>query len=185
MIIGLGLTGILIIGLATLFYYVGETDYSRKGWLFAPASVLCSFAGIAIGLGLVGIFAANLLLYLICFMYNLCVKRLPGSQRPLGEANSASLPPTAVARLRLVRPRRNGMWFFFPSKKPTPSEYAVLVVSSSVLFVVVGAIELGVASRAPEREHELAVALTHRGFWCLGIGVTIAVAYWLYRRLKN
>jgi hypothetical protein len=73
----------------------------------------------------------------------------------------------------------------FGLKKPTPSEYAVLVVSSSVLFVVVGAIELGVASRAPEREHELAVALTHRGFWCLGIGVTIAVAYWLYRRLKN
>jgi hypothetical protein len=75
--------------------------------------------------------------------------------------------------------------FSFPSKKPTPSEYAVLVVSSSVLFLVVGAIELVVAIRAPERKHELAVALAQRGFWCLGIGVAIALAYWLYRRLKD
>jgi preprotein translocase subunit Sss1 len=73
----------------------------------------------------------------------------------------------------------------FGLKKPTPPEYAVLVVSSSVLFVVVGAIELVVAIRRPEREHELAVALTHRGFWCLGIGVAIALVYWLYRRLKD
>jgi hypothetical protein len=75
--------------------------------------------------------------------------------------------------------------FAFPLKKPTPAEYAVLVVSSSVLFVVVGGISLVVAIRAPEREHEWAVALTHRGFWCLGIGVAIALAYWLYRRLKD
>jgi hypothetical protein len=75
--------------------------------------------------------------------------------------------------------------FSFGLKKPTPSEYAVLVVSSSVLFVVVGAISLVVAIRAPEREHELAVALAHRGFWCLGLGVAIALAYWLYRRLKD
>jgi hypothetical protein len=44
----------------------------------------------------------------------------------------------------------------FGLKKPTPSEYAVLVVSSSVLFVVVRAISLVVAIQAPEREHELA-----------------------------
>jgi hypothetical protein len=77
------------------------------------------------------------------------------------------------------------MWFFGPSKPPTPSEYAVLVVSSSILFVVVGIIALVFAIRAPESKHELAVALAYRGFWCLGIGVVIAFAYWLYRRLKD
>ena len=76
-------------------------------------------------------------------------------------------------------------WFFLPSKKPTPAEYAVLVVSSSILFVVVGVIALVFAFRAPASKHEVAVALAHRGFWCLGIGIVIAVAYWLYRRLKD
>jgi hypothetical protein len=66
------------------------------------------------------------------------------------------------------------MWF---PKKPTPSEYAVLVVSSSILFLVVGVITLVFAIRAPESKHELAVALAYRGFWCLGIGTAIAVAY--------
>jgi hypothetical protein len=70
-------------------------------------------------------------------------------------------------------------------KKPTPAEYAVLVVSSSVLFVVVGLIALALAIRAPESKHELAVALAHHGFRCLGIGVAIALGYWLYRRLKD
>ena len=75
--------------------------------------------------------------------------------------------------------------FSLPLKKPTPSEYAVLVVSSSILFLVVGVIELVFAIRAPESKHELAVALAYRGFWCLGIGIAIAVAYWLFRRLKD
>jgi hypothetical protein len=76
------------------------------------------------------------------------------------------------------------MWSF-PSKKPTLSEYAVLVVSSSIFFAVVGVIELVFAIRVPESNHELAVALAYRGFWCLGIGIAIAVAYWLFRRLKD
>jgi hypothetical protein len=72
-----------------------------------------------------------------------------------------------------------------PLKKPTPSEYAVLVVSSSILFLVVGIIALVFAIRAPDSKHELAVTLAYRGFWCLGIGMAIAVAYWLYRRVKD
>jgi hypothetical protein len=75
--------------------------------------------------------------------------------------------------------------FSLPLKKPTPSEYAVLVVSSSILFLVVGIIALVFAIRAPDSKHELAVALAYRGFWCLGIAVAIAVAYWLYRRVKD
>jgi hypothetical protein len=51
--------------------------------------------------------------------------------------------------------------------------------------VVVGVIELVFAIRVPESNHELAVALAYRGFWRLGIGLAIAVAYWLFRRLKD
>jgi hypothetical protein len=76
-------------------------------------------------------------------------------------------------------------WLFFPSKKTTPAEYAVLVVFSSAVFVILGIVALVVAIRAPAEKHELAVALAHRGFCCLGIGVGIAVAYWLFRRLKE
>ena len=76
-------------------------------------------------------------------------------------------------------------WFFPPSRKPSPSEYAVLVVASSILFIVVGAVALVFAIRAPDSKHEAAAALAQRGFWCLGIGVAIALAYWLYRRLRD
>ena len=76
-------------------------------------------------------------------------------------------------------------WFLLPSKKPTPSEYAVLVVASALLFVVIGIIALVFAVRAPESKHEAAVALAHLGFWCLGIGGAIGLAYWLHRRLKD
>lgn len=75
--------------------------------------------------------------------------------------------------------------FSLPLKKPTPMEYAVLVVSISILFLVVGVIELVFAIRAPESKHEFALAWMYRGFWCLGIGIAIAVAYWLFRRFKD
>jgi hypothetical membrane protein len=76
-------------------------------------------------------------------------------------------------------------WIFGPSKKSTPAEYAVLVVSSSVLFILLGIIMLVVASRAPDSKHELAATVAHRGFWCLVIGIGIGFVYWLYRRLKD
>ena len=76
-------------------------------------------------------------------------------------------------------------WFLFPTKKPTPSEYAVLVVFGSAVFVIFGVVALVFAIRAPAEKHELAVALAYRGFWCLGIGVAIALAYWLFRQLKE
>ena len=61
----------------------------------------------------------------------------------------------------------------------------MLVVASSLLFVVVGIIELVFAFRAPESKHEAKVDLAEHGFWSLGIGVAIGLAYWLYRRLKD
>ncbi len=72
--------------------------------------------------------------------------------------------------------------FLPPSRKPTPSEYAVLVVFTSAVFIILGAVALVVGFRAPAEKHELAVALEYRGAWCLGIGVAITVGHWLYRR---
>ena len=77
------------------------------------------------------------------------------------------------------------MRFPIPSRETTPAEYAVLVVFGSALFIIVGVVALVVAFRAPPEKHELAVAVAHRGFWSLGIGIGIAVAYWLYRRFEN
>ena len=75
--------------------------------------------------------------------------------------------------------------FFPPTRKPTPSEYAVLVVFVAAAFIVVGVVALVVAFRAPAEKHDLAVELTYRGTWSLGIGVAIVVAYWLFRRFKD
>jgi hypothetical protein len=61
----------------------------------------------------------------------------------------------------------------------------VLIVSSSLLLMVVGVIALVFAIRSPEGKHELAVALAHRGLWCLGIGIAIALTYWVFRLLKD
>lgn len=91
----------------------------------------------------------------------------------------------AKARNSIIRATWFMWWFFFPTKKPTPSEYAVLVVFGSAVFVILGVVALVFAIRAPAEKHELAVALAHRGFWCLGIGVAIALAYWLFRQLKD
>jgi uncharacterized membrane protein HdeD (DUF308 family) len=72
---------------------------------------------------------------------------------------------------------------FPPSRKPTPSGYAVLVVFISVIFIILGVVALVVGFRAPAEKHELAVVLEYRGAWCLGVGVAILAGYWLYRRL--
>lgn len=73
------------------------------------------------------------------------------------------------------------MFNFFPPKKPTPSEYAVLIVFISIVFSILGIVALVIGFRAPAAKHEMAVALEIRGAWCLGIGVAIAFAFWLFR----
>jgi len=77
------------------------------------------------------------------------------------------------------------MRFPIPSRETTPAEYAVLVVFGAAVFIVIGVIALVVAYRAPAENHEMAVAVAHRGFWSLGIGIAIAVAYWLFRRFRD
>jgi hypothetical protein len=74
-------------------------------------------------------------------------------------------------------------WIFPPSKEPTPSEYSILVVFVSVVFIVLGIIALVIGFRAPAAKHELAVELEYRGAWCLGIGLAVAFGFWLARRL--
>ena len=76
-------------------------------------------------------------------------------------------------------------WLFPPSKKPTPSEYAVLGLFISFAFIAVGIVALVIGFRAPEAKHDAAVALETHGAWCIGIGLAIAVGLWLYRRLVD
>jgi len=70
---------------------------------------------------------------------------------------------------------------FFP-KKPTPSEYAVLVWFACAVFIVLGIVALVLGFRAPVEKHDLAVALESRGACSLGSGSAVAAGYWLYRR---
>jgi uncharacterized membrane protein len=68
---------LLIAGFAVLFHYVGNNDYYKKGWLLAIVSLLVSFGGSVAGF--LGIFGANLLLYVVLLVYNLFRKKPPGS----------------------------------------------------------------------------------------------------------
>jgi hypothetical protein len=71
------------------------------------------------------------------------------------------------------------------TKRPTPSEYAVIAVVISGGLIVLGAIALIVALRAPASKHDAAISLMHYGFWSLGIGILIAFAFWLVRRFTH
>ena len=71
-----------------------------------------------------------------------------------------------------------------PSRKPTPSEYAVLILFGSAVFIILGVIALVAAFRASPEKHELADAVMQGGAVSLGIGVTIALAFSLFRRMN-
>ena len=75
--------------------------------------------------------------------------------------------------------------FLLPTKRPTPTEYGVIAVLFSAIFIILGIIALVVAFRAPPDKHELAVALTHRGLWSIGLGTAIGAVYRLIRRFKD
>lgn len=72
-----------------------------------------------------------------------------------------------------------------PIKPPTPSDYAVILALVVLVFIGLGVAALVVAFRAPPEKHDLAVALEHRGFWLLGIGVGFANIFWLRRRFMD
>jgi hypothetical protein len=76
-------------------------------------------------------------------------------------------------------------WLFPPSKDSTPSERVVLLFFIAAVFIILGIVALVFGFRAAPEKHDLAVALEHRGFICLGIGLAIIFAYWLYRQLVD
>ena len=76
-------------------------------------------------------------------------------------------------------------WIFPPSKSPTPSEYVVLIFFIAAVCIILGIVELVIGFRAPAAKHDLAVALEYRGVICIGIGLAIIFAYWLYHQLVD
>lgn len=76
-------------------------------------------------------------------------------------------------------------WIFPPSKKPTPSEYVVLVAFVSLGLIILGTVALVMGFRAPPEKHEIAVALEHRGAWCVAAGLVIPFVIWFFRRLLD
>jgi hypothetical protein len=70
-----------------------------------------------------------------------------------------------------------------PTKQPTPAEYIVLIVFVSLVFIVLGIAAIVMGMRAPADKHEMAIALEHRGAWCLAIGIAISFVFWLTRRI--
>jgi uncharacterized membrane protein HdeD (DUF308 family) len=70
---------LLIGGLASIFYHIGEHEYTRKGWLLALISLILSLGVGSTELGFLGILGSNLVLYLICLGYNLISDKPPTS----------------------------------------------------------------------------------------------------------
>lgn len=70
-----------------------------------------------------------------------------------------------------------------PSKRPTPSEYAVIAVGASALLILLGLVGFGFRILAAPQKPELAAALVYYSSWSLGIGIFIGFSYWLFRRL--
>jgi hypothetical protein len=77
------------------------------------------------------------------------------------------------------------MRFPYPSREPTPSEYAVLVVFVAVVLIIIGLVALAMGLHAPPEKHEVAIELEYRGLWFLGTGIAIAFAYWVFRRFRD
>ena len=73
--------------------------------------------------------------------------------------------------------------FRLPDKRPAPGELTVIVVVLSSTLIMLGAIALLVALQAPPGKATLAAALIHYGGWSLGIGVFVAFAYFIVRRI--
>ncbi len=72
-----------------------------------------------------------------------------------------------------------------PTKKPTSAEFAVLILFTAALLIILGVVALVMGFRAPAEKHALAVALESGGAWTLGIGATIGIGFWLFRRFAD
>ena len=72
-----------------------------------------------------------------------------------------------------------------PIKPPTREEYQVLFVASAVFFLVLGAGCIVAGMRAPPEKHDLAQLAMGYGAASMGLGVIIALAFWLGRQLTK
>jgi hypothetical protein len=70
---------LLIGGLASLFYKIGDDEYGNKGWIMALISVVLSFLGAAL-FGFLGTLGMNALLYVGILAYNYYTDKPPGGQ---------------------------------------------------------------------------------------------------------
>jgi len=76
------------------------------------------------------------------------------------------------------------MWFNRrPTVPPTPFEYGLIVVVFSGVLIVFGVVGLAAAALAPAAKADIAARLVIYGGWSLALGVVLAGAYWLFRRL--
>jgi len=76
------------------------------------------------------------------------------------------------------------MFFSFP-RPPTRAEYQVLAVASCVLFLAFGVAGIVAGVMAPPEKQELARLAIGYGVTSVGIGVIIAIGFWLVRRFTD
>ena len=75
--------------------------------------------------------------------------------------------------------------FIMQSTKPsTPSELAVIAICAAVVLIVLGLAGLAYGHFAPPEKQEVAVAVAYYGGWSLGIGLFVAVSFWVVRRFS-
>jgi hypothetical protein len=72
-----------------------------------------------------------------------------------------------------------------PTKPPTAAEYAVLAITISAALILFGAIALVSAFLISAKDHAAAAAQVYLGSWSIGLGLLVALSFWLARRFKN
>ena len=76
------------------------------------------------------------------------------------------------------------MFFSFP-RPPTRAEYQVLAVASCLLFLALGVAAIVAGVMAPPEKQQLARLAIDYGATSIGIGVIIAIGFWLVRRFTD
>jgi len=106
--------------------------------------------------------------------YNPCNERRQATSllNPYGDSryylrtDPSGLKPTlgwlGILSEEIASKRNRMFWIFPPSKDPTPSEYAVLIVFVAAIFIILGIVALVIGFRASPEKHHLAVALEYR-----------------------
>ena len=76
------------------------------------------------------------------------------------------------------------MFFTFP-RSPTRAEYEVLAVGSCLFFFALGLAGIVAGVMAPPEKQQLARLAIDYGATSIGIGVIIAIGFWLVRRFTD